>query len=32
MVQMGWQTKTELLCELKNYEDNIRHMKTGQVS
>jgi Bardet-Biedl syndrome 2 protein len=25
------QTKTELLCELKNYEDNIRHMRTGQM-
>jgi Bardet-Biedl syndrome 2 protein len=25
------QTKTELLCELKNYEDNMRHMRTGQM-
>ena len=25
------QTKIELQCELKNYEDNIRHMKTGQM-
>jgi len=21
----------ELLCEIKNYEDNMRHMKTGQM-
>ena len=25
------QTKIELQCELKNYEDNMRHMKTGQM-
>ena len=25
------QSKTELLCEIKNYEDNMRHMRTGQM-
>ena len=25
------QTKIELQCELKNYEDNMRHMKSGQM-
>ena len=25
------QTKQELLCEIKNYEDNMRHIKTGQM-
>mmetsp|Transcript_9454 Transcript_9454/g.21644 ORF Transcript_9454/g.21644 Transcript_9454/m.21644 type:complete len:710 (+) Transcript_9454:98-2227(+) len=25
------QTKQELLCELQNYEDNVRHMKSGQM-
>ena len=25
------QSKIELQCELKNYEDNMRHMKTGQM-